>query len=579
MDARAQAAGPPVILVVSADEGVRASLLAPLRRRYAEDYRIVEADGPSAGVAVIEELAAAADGGIALVLADDASPVADHESVFAAARRRFPDVRRGLVIEWGSWADRATSDAVLQLMTHVQIDYYVVRPTHSPDESFHRAITDFLREYEAAAGKRHRAFTVIGDDAQPRTHELRNRLARAGVPADHLDPTESDATSMLDAAGVPYTGVPLVRTADGRVLVDPDDSELARAYGLTTSLPEGTVDLVVVGAGPGGLAAAVYAASEGLDTFVIEGESIGGQAGSSSLIRNYLGFSRGVSGTELAQRAYQQAWVFGARFAHTRRVTGVRMVDGGFELDVSRSATGDASDGDVVRTRAVVLASGVTYRRLTAPGLQPFVGASVFYGASSVEARAQTGRDVLVVGGGNSAGQAALHLARYARSVSLVVRGPSLAESMSRYLIDQLDAAGVGLVTGSHVVDAGAAHDVDRLDHVVLERADTGERVSVPADAVFITIGARPHTEWLPPEVLRDKWGSVITGPEVLAEGGRRAWLGGDEGPAPLESSMPGFFAVGDVRRGSIKRVASAVGEGSIVISSVHMHLGPHAGG
>lgn len=579
MDARAQAAGPPVILVVSADEGVRASLLAPLRRRYAEDYRIVEADGPSAGVAAIEELAAAADGGIALVLADDASPVDDHESVFAAARRRFPDVRRGLVIEWGSWADRATSDAVLQLMTHVQIDYYVVRPTHSPDESFHRAITDFLREYEAAAGKRHRAFTVIGDDAQPRTHELRNRLARAGVPADHLDPAESDATSMLDAAGVPYTGVPLVRTADGRVLVDPDDSELARAYGLTTSLPEGTVDLVVVGAGPGGLAAAVYAASEGLDTFVIEGESIGGQAGSSSLIRNYLGFSRGVSGTELAQRAYQQAWVFGARFAHTRRVTGVRMVDGGFELDVSRSATGDASDGDVVRTRAVVLASGVTYRRLTAPGLQPFVGASVFYGASSVEARAQTGRDVLVVGGGNSAGQAALHLARYARSVSLVVRGPSLAESMSRYLIDQLDAAGVGLVTGSHVVDAGAAHDVDRLDHVVLERADTGERVSVPADAVFITIGARPHTEWLPPEVLRDKWGSVITGPEVLAEGGRRAWLGGDEGPAPLESSMPGFFAVGDVRRGSIKRVASAVGEGSIVISSVHMHLGPHAGG
>ena len=571
MDARAPAALPPVILVASADESVLESLLVPLRRRYAEDYRIVAADGPASAVAAIEELAAVDGSSLALVLADDATPVADHESVFAAARRSFPDVRRGLVIEWGSWADRTTADAVLELMTRVQIDYYVVRPVHSPDESFHRAVTDFLREWEASAGKRHRGFTVIGEEAQPRTHVLQSRLARGGVPSDHLAPSAPDAVSMLAAVGVEYAGVPLVRTADGRVLVDPDDAELARAYGLETSLPDRDVELAVVGAGPAGLAAAVYAASEGLRTLVLEGESIGGQAGSSSLIRNYLGFSRGVSGAELAQRAYQQAWVFGARFAHTRRVSGMRVVDGGFELDVG--------DGDVVRARAVVLASGVTYRRLSAPGLQPFVGASVFYGASSVEARAQSGRDVLVVGGGNSAGQAALHLARYARSVSLVVRGPSLAASMSRYLIDQLDAAGVGLVTGAHVVDAGAAAEPDRLDHVVLERTDTGERTTMPADAVFITIGARPHTEWLAPEVLRDQWGSVITGPDVLAEGGKRAWLGGDDGPTALESSVPGFYAVGDVRRGSVKRVASAVGEGSVVISSVHAHLGAHAGG
>ena len=571
MDARAPAALPPVILVASADEQVLDSLLVPLRRRYAEDYRIVAADGPANAVAAIEELAAIDGSSLALVLADDASPVADHESVFAAARRSFPDVRRGLVIEWGSWADRTTADAVLELMTRVQIDYYVVRPVHSPDESFHRAVTDFLREWEASAGKRHRGFTVIGEEAQPRTHVLRSRLARGGVPSDHLDPSSPDAVAMLAAVGVESAGVPLVRTADGRVLVDPDDAELARAYGLETSLPDRDVELAVVGAGPAGLAAAVYAASEGLRTLVLEGESIGGQAGSSSLIRNYLGFSRGVSGAELAQRAYQQAWVFGARFAHTRRVSGMRLVDGGFELDVA--------GGDVVRARAVVLASGVTYRRLSAPGLQPFVGASVFYGASSVEARAQSGRDVLVVGGGNSAGQAALHLARYARSVSLVVRGPSLAASMSRYLIDQLDAAGVGLVTGAHVVDAGAAAEPDRLDHVVLERTDSGERTTVPADAVFITIGARPHTEWLAPEVLRDQWGSVMTGPDVLAEGGKRAWLGGEDGPTALESSVPGFYAVGDVRRGSIKRVASAVGEGSVVISAVHAHLGAHTGG
>jgi thioredoxin reductase (NADPH) len=554
---------PAAILVVSADPAVRDDLLVPLRRRYAEDYRIVEADGPQAAVAAIDELRASG-GDLALVLADDPAPVDAHESVFAAARRAFPDVRRGLVIEWGSWAESETADTVLQLVSHVQIDYYVVRPAHAIDESFHRAVTDFLREWEAAVGKRHRGFTVIGEATQPRTHVLRSILARGGVPTDFLDPASHDARTLLEAAGVEYTGAPIVRTLSGRMLVDPDDAELARARGLETSLPQRTVDLAVIGAGPSGLAAAVYAASEGLDTLVLEGESIGGQAGSSSLIRNYLGFSRGVSGSELAQRAYQQAWVFGARFAHTRHAAGLRRVEGGFEVDVA--------PGDTVRARAVVLATGVSYRRLAAPGLEPFVGSSVFYGASSVEARAQSGRDVLVVGGGNSAGQAALHLARYARSVSLVVRGDSLAASMSKYLIEQLEAAGVGLITRSHVVDA-AASDADRLDHVVLERTDDGERRSVPADALFITIGARPHTGWLPAEVLRDRWGSVLTGPEVIAEGGPDAWLGDGEGPAPLETSVPGVFAVGDVRRGSVKRVASAVGEGSVVISSVHAYL------
>jgi thioredoxin reductase (NADPH) len=562
-------ASAPAILVVSADDHQRSVLVDPLSRRYAQDYRIIGTAGPDAAAAAIDELHAAG-GQLALVLSDDASPTAEHESVFAAARRSFPDVRRGLVIEWGSWADRDTTEAVLELMSRVQIDYYVVRPVLTADESFHRAITDFLHEFEFSSGRRQRGFTVIGDHAQPRTHQLQSLLARGGVHTEHLEPSTPEAMAMLAVAGVDYDGVPLVRTADGFVLVDPDDAALARSYGLDTSLPEGIVDVAIVGAGPAGLAAAVYAASEGLDTLVLEGEAIGGQAGSSSLIRNYLGFSRGVSGAELAQRAYQQAWIFGARFAHTRRVVGMNLSGEGFELQVE--------GGEIVRARAVVLASGVSYRRLAAPGLRPFVGASVFYGASSVEARAQTGRDVLVVGGGNSAGQAALHLARYAKSVSLVVRGPSLAESMSRYLIDQLDAAGVGLLTGTRVVDAGA-HESDRLDHVVLERTDTGERHEVPAEAVFITIGARPHTEWLAPEVLRDRWGSVMTGADVLAEGGRRAWRGGDEGPTQFESSVPGFYAVGDVRRGSIKRVASAVGEGSVVISAVHAHIGMHVGG
>ncbi|MGZ8803734.1 MAG: FAD-dependent oxidoreductase [Microbacterium sp.] len=569
MTADAPAPHPPAILVVSADEQGRRLLVDPLNRRYARDYRIVGADSPAAAAAAIADLHAAG-AELALVLSDDASPAADHETVFAAARRSFPDVRRGLVIEWGSWADRDTTEAVLELMSRVQIDYYVVRPLHTADESFHRAITDFLHEWESSSGRRRRSFTVIGDHAQPRTHQLQSLLARGGVTAERLDPSSPDALALLADSGVDYEGVPLVRTADGFVLVDPDDAALARSYGLDTSLPQNTVDVAIVGAGPGGLAAAVYAASEGLDTLVIEGESIGGQAGSSSLIRNYLGFSRGVSGSELAQRAYQQAWTFGARFAHTRRVVGMSLSGDGFELHVE--------GGENVLARTVVLASGVSYRRLAAPGLRRFVGASVFYGASSVEARAQSGRDVLVVGGGNSAGQAALHLARYARSVSLVVRGPSLAESMSRYLIDQLDAAGVGLITRTRIVDAGA-DESDQLDHVVVEHTETGELRDVPADAVFITIGARPHTEWLASDVLRDKWGSVMTGADVLAEGGRRAWRGGEVGPTQFESSVPGFYAVGDVRRGSVKRVASAVGEGSVVISAVHAHLGAHVGG
>jgi thioredoxin reductase (NADPH) len=560
---------PPAILVVSSDDDLRRLVVEPLHRRYAQDYRILDAATPHLAAALLEDLHAAG-GQLALVLSDDASPTEEHESIFAAARRSFPDTRRGLIIEWGSWANRETSDAVLELMSRVQIDYYVVRPERTADESFHRAITDFLHEYEFSSGKRRRGFTVIGDHSQPRAHQLQTLLARGGVPAARLEPDSAEALALLAESGTDYEGVPLVRTAEGVVLVDPDDAQLARSYGLDTSLPSGVVDVAIVGAGPAGLAAAVYAASEGLETLVLEGESIGGQAGSSSLIRNYLGFSRGVSGAELAQRAYQQAWTFGARFAHTRRVVGMNLSGEGFELQVE--------GGEIVRSRAVVLASGVSYRRLAAPGLRRFVGASVFYGAASVEARAQAGREVLVVGGGNSAGQAALHLARYARSVSLVVRGPSLAESMSQYLIDQLDAAGVGLITSTRVVDAGA-RESDRLDHVVLERTDTAEQFEMPIDAVFITIGARPHTEWLAPEVLRDKWGSVITGADVLTEGGRRAWRGGDAGPSQFESSVPGFFAVGDVRRGSVKRVASAVGEGSVTISAVHTHLGAFAGG
>ena len=469
-----------------------------LERRFGADYRIVVADGGADATARLTE-AASAGHTVALVLSDSSDP-----RLYVEARRLHADARRAFVLAWRQWARAETQAAVLGLMAANQIDYYVVRPRFSPDESFNRAITDFLRDHQRATSE---------------------------------------------------GGIDVTMTAG--------DPVLAHQHGLETGLPETPVDLAIVGGGPGGLAAAVYAASEGLDTLVLERQAVGGQAGSSSLIRNYLGFSRGVSGAELAERAYQQAWVFGARFAVTREVVGTVASDGRFVLEVA--------PGELVTAGAVILATGVSYRRLALPGLTEFLGTAVFYGVSAVEARAQIGRVVFVVGGGNSAGQAALHLSRYAASVSLVVRGANLADSMSQYLVDELAAAGVGIVTEAKVV-GGSGTTGGGLESIELRDRATGVRSSVRCDALFITIGAAPHTDWLPPEVQRDRWGYVLTGADILTEGGRRAWPY-DRAPAALESSLPGLFVVGDVRRGSVKRVASAVGEGSVVVSSVHAHL------
>ena len=549
----------PVILLSEVEADARRQDVAEIvRRRYGEDYAVIRADAdPHVALAGL-----ASEGRqVALVLADDDRPSAGGETIFARARRLFPDARRGLILTWGAWADPATAQRVLTLMSQLQIDYYVVRPHTPADEDFHRTVTELLREWHVAAGAR-AGYTVVGEDHASRTHVLQQLLSRAGVSVARVEPDSDAGARLLAEAGIGYTGVPVVRTADGRVLVDPDDADIAESRGFGTELPDEPVDVAIVGAGPGGLAAAVYAASEGLSTLVLERESLGGQAGGSSLIRNYLGFPRGVSGAELADRAYQQAWVFGARFCLAAGVTGLE-VDHGFLLHVGEQR---------VAAGAVVLATGVSYRRLKVPALDRFVGASVFYGASSAEAKAQRGRVVFVIGGGNSAGQAALHLARYAASVALLVRGPSLAASMSSYLIAQLTALGVDIVTESRVVDAHPDAAGQRLAEIELEHVPTGERRRVACEALFITIGARPHTEWLPPAVLRDRWGFVFTGASEADEDAPEPWAGRAV-PGALESSVPGLYAVGDSRRSSVKRVASAVGEGSVVISSVHRHL------
>jgi thioredoxin reductase len=548
----------PVILVV---DTTSTAVVDALRHRYAADYDVVDAtDAPADGLDDLHR------GGrrVALVLADASFADARGDTdagLFLRTRALFPDARRAMLLSWGEWAESAVEERVLVLMSELQIDYYVVRPHRVGDESFHRTITGFLGEWQVASGDRRR-YTIIGEEVAPRPHVLAASLSRAGLGVVRVRPDSPDAQRILAETGLTYTGAPIVHTADGDALVDPDDAELMRSLGLTTELPSDRVDLAIVGAGPGGLAAAVYAASEGLSTLVLEAQSVGGQAGSSSLIRNYLGFPRGVSGSELAGRAYQQAWAFGARFAHTRHVA---------RLEVDDEFVITTDDGGRVRAHSVVAATGVSYRRLAVPALKPFVGGSVFYGASSVEAQAQRDRPVCVVGGGNSAGQAALHLARYAASVVLVVRGPRLADSMSAYLIEQLDAVGVTVLPRSRVVDA-CGDGAGRLATIVLEDTETGGRHERECQGLFITIGARPHTEWLPDAVLRDPWGFVFTGSSEADEDAPEPWRGRAI-PGPLETSLAGVVAVGDTRRSSVKRVASAVGEGSVVISSVHRFL------
>ena len=554
---------PPVILVVALDAAVREAIVSELRRRYAADYRIDEAPDDEVAAVRIGQLVAAG-GQLALILADHAGDV-DGRSVFAVARSWFPDVRRGRLIEWGQWGDPVVREEILRLMAAGELEYYVIRPWHTPDEYFHRTITEFLLEWERSIGLRPREVTVIGRAGLARTHELRSLLARGGVPHDWLQPSDPRARERLEVAGIhDVPSVPVVVMLDGRAFVDPGNAELAAAYGLDTSVDADRVaDVVVVGAGPAGLAAAVYSASEGLDVLVVERESIGGQAGSSSLIRNYLGFSRGISGSELAQRAYQQAWVFGARFAHAREVVGLEREGDEYVVRIAPDLA--------VRSRSVVLATGVSYRRLGVPELEgDLVGAGVYYGASAVEAQGMAGKPVFVVGGGNSAGQAALHLARYAASVTLLVRGTSLADSMSQYLIDQLAAQGVTVRTRAEVVGGGGRDGA--LERIVVRDRDTGVDTEEACGGLFVLIGAAPRTGWLPPEVLRDRWGYVLTGPDLVAQGGLGAWTL-DREPAAHETSLPGVFAVGDVRAGSMKRVAAAVGEGSMAVQFVHKVL------
>jgi thioredoxin reductase (NADPH) len=466
-----------------------------------------------------------------------------------------PHAKRGLLIEWGAWGDRATGEAIHDAMEHGRIDYYVLRPAGTPDEVFHQAVSSFLLEWSRSQRIAPHTIHVVGDSWSGRAYELRDILERCAMPHAFCL-ADSDKGRELLAAVDGEPRLPLMIMPDGTVLSDPSDAEVGSAGGAAVDPRRSEFDVVIVGSGPAGLSAAVYAASEGFSTLVVDEGGVGGQATSSSLIRNYLGFPRGVSGGRLAEQAYEQAWVFGANFAFMQCAVGIERE--GDRISVMLSQHGP------VTARAVILATGATYRRLGVPELEELNGAGVFYGGPASEAQALKGREVYVVGGANSAGQAALHLARYASRVTLVVRSQSLAAGMSHYLVRQVEsAANVQVRLGTEVVGGGG--DGSWLEHLVLRTAD-GEEETVPAQGLFLLIGARPRTDWLPREIARDSHGFVLTGPDLGEDCGWPL----ERSPFLLETSMPGVFAAGDVRHGAVKRVASAVGEGSIAIQLVH---------
>ena len=540
----------PVIVAVDEDVDSLADVERELTDRYSRSYEIVTASSVGDGVARLIEMDSSGED-VALVLVGLSLGPSRWSELLQRARALHPRAQRGLIIELDGWGDTETGRLILNAMARREIDYYVFRPAKAPDEVFHQAISNFLLEWGHARKISSKTVHIIGESWTGRAYQLRQVLGRCAVPHDFLLADSRDGRAHIGQND--ECQLPLVIFPNGTALEDPSDIELARAAGGSVDTQDREFDVVIVGAGPAGLSAAVYGASEGLSTLVVDNGGIGGQATSSSLIRNYLGFPRGVSGRQLAESAYEQAWVFGARFAFMHDALSMRR--DGDRIGIA------ISDGGEVGARAVILAGGATYRRLDVDEIEELTGAGVFYGGPTVEAPAVAGGEAYVVGGANSAGQAALHLAEYARRVTLVIRADSLEAGMSHYLIDQVERArNVEVRLGTEVVGGGGE---GRLERLQLRRAD-GSTEEVSADALFLMIGARPNTEWLSEEIRRDDGGYILTGGDVADH-----WPL-DRPPLSLETSMPGVFAAGDIRHGSMNRVASAVGEGSIAIRLVH---------
>ncbi|GAA0464886.1 fused response regulator/thioredoxin-disulfide reductase [Actinoplanes capillaceus] len=548
--------GQAAILTVDDDPSVSRAIARDLRRRYGDRYRIVRASSGAEALEVLRELKLRG-GRVAVMLADYRMPQMNGIEFLEEAMDLFPFARRALLTAY------ADTDAAIQAINVVDVDHYLLKPWDPPEEKLYPVLDSLLDAWQATGDREQPDIRVVGHRWSEPSFQIRDFLARNLVPYRYFGADEPEGRRLLEAAEAGPEAVPLVVTADGRALSRPTVQEVARAAGLSTDPGRDFYDLIIVGGGPAGLGAAVYGGSEGLKTLLIERQAVGGQAGQSSRIENYLGFPDGISGAQLTDRARRQADKFAAETLTTREVVGLR-TDGS-----ARTLT--FADGGEVSAHAVVLATGVSYRPLLADGVAGLTGSGVFYGSAATEGPACAGTDVYIVGGANSAGQAALFFSRYARRVTLLVRGDSLEASMSYYLIQQLaQVENIEVRTRCEVIGAqGTGH----LQAITVCDSKNGTKATVECGYLFVFIGAEPRTDWLGDTVLRDDRGFVRTGPDLLVGGERPRGWDRDRDPFYLESSVPGIFAAGDVRASSVKRVASAVGEGAMAVALVHRYL------
>ena len=546
----------PVLLTVDDDAAVSRAVARDLRRRYGEDYRILRAESGPAALEALRELAVRGER-VAVLLADHRMPEMNGIEFLERAMDIFPGARRVLLTAY------ADTEAAIRAINVVDLDHYLLKPWDPPEERLYPILDDLLDDWAATERPSFEGVRVIGHRWSARSHEIRDFLARNGVPLEWLDAEGDEAARLLAAARADATELPVVVVPDGQVLRAPTQRELAERVGLSVTAELPFYDLVVVGGGPAGLGAAVYSASEGLRTLLIERAATGGQAGQSSRIENYLGFPAGISGAQLARRASDQCRKFDVEILTANDVVGVG------ERGASKIVRLD--DGSELAAHAIVLATGVAYNRLAAPGVEALNGRGVFYGAASHEAVNCKDQGVYVVGGANSAGQAAAHFSRYARTVTLLVRGDSLRRSMSHYLIEQIEQL-PNVVVRTCTEVAGASGQ-DHLEQLELRDSRNGDVETIDSNWLFVFIGAAPRTEWLGDRFARDQRGFLLTGPDLLRDGKRPKTWPLDRDPYYLESSLPGVFVAGDVRADSLKRVASAVGEGAMAVTLVHSYL------
>ena len=544
------------IVTVDDDAGVSRAVARDLRRRYGEQHRIVRAESGDAALDALREMRLRGDE-VAVIVADYRMPGMNGIEFLERAMDLYPAARRVLLTAY------ADTGAAIDAINVVDLDHYLLKPWDPPEEKLYPVIDELLGKWHEEERRPVHVTKVVGHRWSARCSEVREFLARNQVPYRWYNSDEPEAERLLEAAHADGLSLPVVITPDGDPLVEPTDAELASRVGLATTPSKDFYDLVVIGGGPAGLGAAVYGASEGLRTVLVERTATGGQAGQSSRIENYLGFPDGVSGAQLTDRARRQAAKFGAEVLTTRNVV---------SLDVCGSARRVSfADGTSIDAHTVILATGVTYRQLAAPGLADLTGRGVYYGSALTEASACLGQDVYIVGGANSAGQAAVFLSRHAKSVTLLVRGPSLESSMSYYLIKQIeDVPNISVRTCTEVIEAIGE---DHLESLTLRNTATGGTETVDAQLLFLFIGAAPLTDWLDGVVVRDSRGFVVAGPDLSVGGERPRGWELDRMPYHLETSIPGVFVAGDARAESAKRVASAVGEGALAVMLVHRYL------